>query len=143
MNNPDSLRPFLREQTTILISEDNVVVQNVARIVLETAGYFILTAENGEDALCISRKYSGPIHLLLSDIKMPKMDGLALREQIQIERPSTTVLLMSGETSVIPDCPFLQKPFTPDVLRKKVRELIDDPVLLRLPPDLKSDQNSA
>jgi two-component system cell cycle sensor histidine kinase/response regulator CckA len=78
MQNPESLRPDCAERTLILIAEDDVIVQNIARMALESAGYFILTADNGEDALFLSRKYLGPIHLLLSDVRMPKMDGITL-----------------------------------------------------------------
>ena len=137
MNNPDHLRPLFHNQTVILLAEDDVLVQNVARIALEFAGYFILTADNGEEALAISEKYPGSIDLLVSDIQMPLMDGLELKRRIQIERPSTKVLLMSGNTSQVPDCPFLEKPFTPDLLRRKVRQMIENPVLLPVVRDVR------
>jgi two-component system cell cycle sensor histidine kinase/response regulator CckA len=136
MQNPEHLRPIHPEQTVILLAEDDVLVQNVVRIVLESVGYFILTAENGEDALHISRKYPGPIHLLLSDVKMPKLSGVELKKQFQRERPATTVLLMSGETMEQVDGPLLRKPFTPEVLRRKVREHIESPVLIPPAMDL-------
>ena len=129
MEDPEHLRPVQPDQTVILIAEDDVIVQNVARIVLESAGYFILTADHGEDALYISRKYPGPVHLLLSDVKMPRMNGIELRQRILEERPSTKVLLMSGETQEATHGPFLRKPFSPDLLRSKVAELIHTTVL--------------
>ena len=58
------------------------MVQNVARITLEADGYFVLTAHNGKEALHLSRKFPGTIHAVLSDVRMPKMDGLELRERL-------------------------------------------------------------
>jgi two-component system, cell cycle sensor histidine kinase and response regulator CckA len=125
MQNPENLRPADPDQTVILIAEDEVMVRNVARIALEKEHYFILTATNGEEALFISRKYPGKIDLLLSDIRMPNLDGLQLRERILEERPGIKVLLMSGhvERPVVAS-PFLRKPFGPTVLRERVRQLL-------------------
>ena len=78
MKNPENLKPAHVDQTVILIAEDEVLVANIARIVLESDGYFILIASDGQDALFISRQYPGTIHLLLSDIKMPHLNGLEL-----------------------------------------------------------------
>ena len=127
MHNPEHLRPAHSDQTVILVVDDDVLVQNIVRIILEKEGYFVLTAENGEEALYISRKYPGPIHLVVSDVIMPKMDGLALREQITKERIETRVLLMSGETPNIGTGPFLRKPFGPKELLSKTHEIIKDP----------------
>lgn len=131
MRNPDNLRPAHPEQTVILLVEDEIIVQNVARIVLEKEGFFILSAGDGEEALVISRQYAGPIHLCLSDVKMPKMDGLQLRQQILQERPDTPVLLMSGQVAAhdIGSLPFLPKPFVPATLREAVRNMLPAPVL--------------
>src|SRR5690348_2627547 len=98
MQDPNNLRSVHPDQSVILIAEDEVLVQNIVRITLESTGYFTLTAENGEDALLLSRKYPGTIQLLLSDVRMPKMSGIELKKYIEIERPATKVLLMSGET---------------------------------------------
>ena len=88
-------------------------------------GYFVLAAADGEEALQLSRQFPGPIHAVLSDIKMPKMDGLNLRAAILKERPGTKILLMSGDTAMVPQgAAFLQKPFGPDILRARIRELI-------------------
>src|SRR5690349_21219658 len=65
MKNPENLKPAQADQTVILIAEDEVLVANIVRIILEKHGYFILTASDGENALFISRQYPGPIHLLL------------------------------------------------------------------------------
>lgn len=128
MKNPENLRPSHSNQTVILIAEDEVLVANVARIALANEGYFVLTASDGEEALHISRQYPGPIHLLVSDINMPKLNGLELGEQIMDERPETQVLLMSGETALVGNRPFLRKPFLPKALRDKVHQIIKDPI---------------
>jgi DNA-binding NtrC family response regulator len=125
MNNPENLRPSDPSQNDILVAEDDVLVRNVARIVLESQGYFILTSDNGEEALWISRQYPGTIHALLSDVKMPKVDGLELRQTIMRERPGIKVLLMSGQIEQLPEqIPFLRKPFGPTVLKERIRQLL-------------------
>jgi CheY-like chemotaxis protein len=93
---------------------------------LEAEGYFILTAHDGEEALHISREFPGTIHGVLSDVRMPKMDGMEFRERILVERPGIPILLMSGYVdAVLPaDVPFLTKPFDPAALRDRVRELL-------------------
>ena len=124
MNNPENLRPSRSDQTVILIAEDDVMVANVARIALENDGHFILTASDGEEALSIARRYTGAIDILLTDIKMPGMDGLKLREYMLADRPEIKVLLMSGETEVVGNLPVLRKPFLPRDLRARIRQTI-------------------
>src|SRR5215472_3182136 len=85
------------DQTVILIADDEVLIPSVARIVLEKEGYFTLACQDGEEALH-SRKFSGTIHTVLSDVKIPKVNGLELLEQILAERPGIKVLLMSGQS---------------------------------------------
>jgi len=94
------------------------MIRNVARLVLEREGYFILAAHDGEEALHLSRKFPGTIHGVLSDVKMPKMVGLQLRARILMERPGVQVLLMSGHVDDPPpsNVPFLAKPFDPALL---------------------------
>jgi len=87
MRNPENLRPAHPDQTVVLVVDDDVMVQNVVRIVLDNEGYFVLTAENGEEALYISRQYPGLIHLVVSDVKMPRMDGFALKSKLQRSGP--------------------------------------------------------
>jgi len=90
VDKPEHLRPTQTDQTVVLIAEDDVLIRNVARLVLESEGYFILTAQNGDEALTISRLYPGTIHALLSDVVMPKLDGLKLREMVLKEPPRNT-----------------------------------------------------
>jgi CheY-like chemotaxis protein len=126
MQDPKHLRPSDPSQTVILVAEDDVLIRNVVRIVLESAGYFVLSANDGEEALIISHQYPGTIHGLLSDVNMPNTNGLQLREQILLERPGTKVLLMSGEAETpAQSIPFLRKPFGPAVLKARIRELLD------------------
>ena len=96
---------------------------------MEIEGYFILTASDGQDALFISRQYPGPIHLLLSDIKMPQLNGLELSEHILKERSEIKILLMTGDTEHVGRMPVLRKPVLPNELRDKVRQIVDRAVL--------------
>lgn len=122
--NPE-LRSSNPDQKVILIAEDDVVVRSIAQIVLEAAGYFVLPAHDGADALNISRQYPGTIHVLLSDVQMPNIDGLQLREQILFERPETRVLLMSAHLeSSAENIQILRKPFRPSVLVERIRQLL-------------------
>lgn len=127
MDSVEELRPESRDQHVLLIADDEVTIRNVAQTALEQAGYFVLTAHDGEEALEISRTFPGTIDLLLSDVNMPKLDGFKLREYMVAERPDTVVLLMSGEISGLLDAPFLPKPFTPPVLVDAVGELLRKP----------------
>jgi two-component system cell cycle sensor histidine kinase/response regulator CckA len=125
VNNPQSLLPADPDQPVVLVAEDEVTVRNVARIALEKAGYFVLVASDGEEALTLSRSFPANIAALVSDIKMPRLDGLGLRNQIVAERPGIRVLFMSGQMDNPQiDVPFLRKPFRPPDLRDAVRDLL-------------------
>jgi len=118
---------------TLLLAEDEGAVRHSSREFLTRCGYTVLEAENGEEALRISREYCGPIHLLISDVVMPKMSGPKLAELLSAERPHLKVLFVSGyaERTVlqhgkvdISAC-FLEKPCGLSDLAKKVREVLD------------------
>jgi two-component system cell cycle sensor histidine kinase/response regulator CckA len=112
-------------RTVVLIAEDDVMVRNLARVALEDEGYFVLAAGDGEQALFLSRQFPGTIHALLSDVKMPNLDGLELRKTILAERPGIKVLLMSGYTgSPVENISVLSKPFVAGVLTQRMRELL-------------------
>jgi len=126
MPEAEHLLPTRPDQTVILVVDDDVMIRNVARITLEAAGYFILTAHDGEEALHISRRFPGTIHAVLSDVGMPKMDGMELRERILKDRPGIPILLMSGHADIPPssNVPFLAKPFDPAALKDRIRQLL-------------------
>ena len=114
------------DPTVILLADDDMLIRDVASRVLESDGYFVLSANDGQEALSISRHFPGTIHALLSDVNMPNLDGLGLREQILIERPGTKVLLMSGQLeSPAGSIPFLRKPFGSSVLKERMHQLLD------------------
>jgi PAS domain S-box-containing protein len=118
---------------TILLAEDAAAVRVAARQILERYGYTVLEAPSGRDALSIALKRQSPIHLLLTDVVMPEMSGRELAEQICELRPSAKVLYMSGYTDdavvlhgiLSADIAYLQKPFSPATLARKVREVLD------------------
>src|SRR5438270_4201638 len=83
----------------VLVAEDEVVVRNIVCFLLNHEGYHVLSAADGQEALALAREYQGPIDLLLTDITMPRMNGIALAEHVIKERPGIRVLLMSGKVS--------------------------------------------
>jgi CheY-like chemotaxis protein len=118
-------QPNPPDQTVILIAEDEILFRDVVRLTLEAEGYFVLTANDGAEALSVARQFPGTIHALVSDVKMPLMDGLQLREAILIERPDIRVLLMSGLVGAVGDgIPFVRKPIGPSSLKERVRQLL-------------------
>jgi len=118
---------------TILLVEDAPAVRVLARDVLQAQGYSVLEAEHGREALRIAEQYAAPIHLLLTDVVMPEMNGRDLVERLAPLRPSMAIIYMSGYTDTVvvhhggldPGAAFLQKPFTPSALVGKVRQLLD------------------
>jgi two-component system, cell cycle sensor histidine kinase and response regulator CckA len=122
-----NLRPADPSQSVVLVVEDEVGILNVARIALEREGYFVLTADNGQAALHLSRMYPGEIHMLVTDVKMPHMGGVELTKRISVERPNTRIVLMSGNIineELDPKYLFLPKPFAPRKLTDAVKELV-------------------
>lgn len=116
---------------TILLAEDEESVRLLSAEVLRRSGFEVIDAQDGVEALRVARAFDRPIHLLLTDIVMPQMNGRELAEQIRAARPETKVLFMSGYTDhavvhreLSAGAPFLQKPFTRDALVRKVRGLL-------------------
>ena len=118
---------------TVLIVEDDDSLRKLARTVLKQRGYKVLEAENGEDALRVSEAHDGSIDLLITDVVMPKMGGKEVAERLQPLYPQMKVIYMSGYTDnaivhhgvLAPGLNFFEKPFTPESLALKVREVLD------------------
>jgi two-component system, cell cycle sensor histidine kinase and response regulator CckA len=122
---------------TILLVEDEPMVRKFARATLEMNGYKVIEAADGQEALTISAPYGETIHLLLTDVVMPKMSGRELAEQLASLRPETKVLYMSGYTDeaivhhgVLDEgIQLLEKPFASGALALKVREVLNQTML--------------
>jgi len=118
---------------TILLVEDEPAVRGLVHEALRLNGYNVLVARHGIEALLTGAKHMGPIHLLLTDVVMPQMSGPEVAEKLTAVRPEIKVLYMSGypdhpvfsQSGVKRGTAFLQKPFTPNVLTQKVREVLD------------------
>jgi PAS domain S-box-containing protein len=118
---------------TILLVEDDAAVRHLAKEILQMHGYTVLEAPGGEGALQLIEGYSGHIHLMLTDVVMPRMSGPELAARAAPLRPQMKVLYMSGysENAIAhhgilhPGTHFLPKPFTPEALALKVREVLD------------------
>jgi len=118
---------------TILLVEDDPAVRAVTGKVLRESGYHVIEERGAGEALLASEKHAGPIDLLLTDVAMPHMNGPELARRLAAARPTMKVLCMSGytdESSVLHGVresriAYLQKPFAPDALASKVREVLD------------------
>jgi PAS domain S-box-containing protein len=127
---------------TILLVEDDEGVRTFARQILERAGYTLLEARDGNEALVIGERHAGPIALMLTDVVMPGKRGREVAQCLAAIRPDTRVLYMSGYTDnaignhgiLDPGTAFLSKPFTADALMHKVREVLDAPGQVAAPP---------
>jgi signal transduction histidine kinase len=120
---------------TVLLVEDEASVRRLLKHVLSKQGYEVLEASSGEEALEIYDRHEGPIHLLLTDMVMPKMNGRELADELLQRQASLRVLYVSGYTDDVlirngalgPGMYFLQKPLKPQLLAAKVREVLDGP----------------
>jgi two-component system, cell cycle sensor histidine kinase and response regulator CckA len=122
-----------RGTETILLVEDEEIVRTMTRSILEECGYTVLSASDGKLALDVCASHVGEIDLLLTDVVMPQMSGRRLAEHMKTTHPRTRVLYMSGYTDdailrhgVIEEtAAFMEKPYSPDALARKVREVLD------------------
>jgi PAS domain S-box-containing protein len=126
----------LRGTETVLVAEDEPSVRRLAVVALRRQGYTVLEASNGEEALGMVLNYDeGDLHLLLTDLIMPQMGGMKLIDRIRNLRPQTKILITSGYTddpeasTLVSEAhtSFLPKPFTPQLLVRKVRDTLDRP----------------
>jgi two-component system cell cycle sensor histidine kinase/response regulator CckA len=126
---PAAGSPSLRGSETVLLVEDEKSVRALSRAILSSYGYTVLEAGSGKEALEIVRNFDGTIHLVLTDVVMPSMGGSSLVSFLETLRPGIKVLYMSGYTDdavvrhghLEQGRAFLQKPFTPETLARKVR----------------------
>jgi PAS domain S-box-containing protein len=124
----------LQGTETVLLVEDQDEVRKVAQLILHRYGYKVIEARNAGEAW-LSCERQGPIHLLLTDVVMPQMSGKELADRLLKMRPEMKVLFMSGYTDnaivhhgILDDgIAFLQKPLVPDVLARRIREVLDAP----------------
>jgi PAS domain S-box-containing protein len=120
---------------TVLLVEDDSEVRALTRAILHRQGYRVLEAATGPDGLRAGELYPEPIHLLVTDVIMPQLSGRDVAARLAVLRPDMRVLYMSGYTDdaiarhgiLEPGTAFIQKPFTPDALARKVREVLDSP----------------
>jgi CheY-like chemotaxis protein len=126
--------PLPRGTETLLVVEDEPAVRHLAASVLEAQGYNVVRANNGQDALRVVREHKGsPIRLVVTDVIMPLMGGKVMAEWLKTTYPDLKILFTSGYTDeaiaqhgvLEPGVAFLPKPYTPAVLARKVRELLD------------------
>jgi polar amino acid transport system substrate-binding protein len=127
-------KPLLSGTETILLVEDDKMVLDMEMSMLKANGYTVLAAITTDLAQTLAKEHPGPIHLLISDVIMPEMNGRELSEKLMLLRPDMKVLFLSGYTADIissegvveDEIHFLQKPFSFQTLTAKVREVLDD-----------------
>ncbi len=127
---------------TILLVEDDEAVRGLTRRVLEQQGYQVLTAPSGEAGLALARATRDPIHLLLTDVIMPGLSGPKLADLLLAERPGVRVIYMSGYAAntleqrlgMGTEAAFLQKPFTPEQLVRRVQAVLEGTISPATPP---------
>ena len=125
--------PAISGTETLLIVENEAAIRNLLQMALRKNGYTVLAAESGREALDLVSTHSGPIHLLITDVMMPDIDGPELVRRLSAIRPETRALFMSGymddalgEQGVLPSSVnFIQKPFSPSTIAQKVRDILD------------------
>lgn len=126
---------LLRGDETILLIEDDEMVLTMTRLILEQAGYQVLEARRGAEAVVVARHHPDPIHLALSDLILPGINGLELSRQLRVIRPELRFIFMSGytDTSILDEeivgieTAFLGKPFRREELLRRVREVLEAP----------------
>jgi DNA-binding response OmpR family regulator len=117
------------ECRVVLLAEDEVLVRNLVRHTLERAGFRVLAAADGFEALAFAYNYPHRIDVLLTDVEMPYLDGISVAEHVKKHRPNILVLVMSGRLSSpvrIGDMEvkILAKPFSPELLVQTIRKLM-------------------
>jgi CheY-like chemotaxis protein len=132
---PPASLPSLRGDETLLVVEDTESLREMFCDVLQQQGYNVLSAANGEEALVLAREHKQPIHLLLTDVVMPKLGGADLAKELSRLRPGLRVLYMSGYTNGVitrhgaagKGITVIEKPFTTERLCRAIRQALDRP----------------
>jgi len=125
--------PAISGTETLLIVENEAAIRNLLQMALRKNGYTVLAAESGREALDLVSTHSGPIHLLITDVMMPDIDGPELVRRLSTIRPETQTLFMSGymddalgdQGVLATSVNFIQKPFSPRTIAQKVRDILD------------------
>ena len=139
MTQPRPARPGNVVPRTVLVVEDEPQVRRMAARALAEAGHRVLEAGDGREAISVLARAGQGVDLVLTDVAMPGMSGRELADRLRQARPDVRVIFMSGyaDDEIVrrgllePEQPFIQKPFTPEVLIRRVAELTDQ----WLPPD--------
>jgi CheY-like chemotaxis protein len=121
---------------TILLVDDEEALRIAARRMLQRAGFTVLQASDGADAMRVMSEHTGPVHALVTDVVMPGVGGPELARRLREVRPDLPTLFISGYTEegvrtqgvLQPDAAYLEKPFSPEDLIRKVREVLAKPV---------------
>ena len=127
--------PPQRGHETVLLVEDDDKVREVVSLALREAGYGVLEARGGASALALAAAHQTRVHLIITDLVMPGMSGRELVDRFRAKHPETRALFMSGYTDATahqrgglpPDAAFIQKPFAPSSLARKVRDVLEQP----------------
>jgi DNA-binding response OmpR family regulator len=126
-----SLLPIVAPET-ILVVDDTAVVLEAVSLILKNAGFTVLSASSPEEAIQISLDFAGTIHLLLTDVMMPRMSGPELADKLVAQRTKLRVMMMTGYTGgnllvLNYGWQLITKPFVPEVLREKVNDILHSP----------------
>jgi DNA-binding response OmpR family regulator len=116
-------------QPIILVADDEVLVRNLVTLLLQEQGYMVLSAADGQEGLELSRKYPGTIDLVITDVEMPRLNGMNLCAHLLEERPGIKSIVMSGSdmseiVSQNINLQFLPKPFDGESLLARVRAIL-------------------
>ena len=121
-----------RSQAHVLVVDDEPVVRRFATRVLADAGYSVATAVDGAEALVLVRERGEPVRVVVSDIIMPRLNGVQLLEALSVSHPRLPIILMSGyapaelaQRGIAAPCSVLAKPFAPEVLLAEVRRCLE------------------
>ncbi len=134
---PETILPDPRtlgvDRPIILVADDEVMIRNLVTLLLQEHGYIVLSASDGQEGLELSRKYPGPIDLVITDVEMPRLNGMNLIAHLHEERPGIRSIVMSGSDmneiiSQNVNLQFLPKPFDGEALLGRVKAILGAPV---------------